>query len=116
MKLDHVYLLPDQTTDLVDSSIWFFPLYPCFRLAPQKHSYAVLFCLPIDPVSIYVSDICTLQRDYVVALVQLCAFELARELAREPRIPMKDKSVDVWRRILPSPESLFSKEARNSPV
>jgi hypothetical protein len=31
---------------------------------------------PINPVSIYVSDICTLQRDYVVALVQLCAFEL----------------------------------------
>ena len=26
-----------------------------------------LFCLPIDPVSIYVSDMCTLQRDYVVA-------------------------------------------------
>jgi hypothetical protein len=44
-----------------------FSLVPCFRLAPQKHTYAVLFCLPIDPVSIYVSDMCTLQRDYVVA-------------------------------------------------
>lgn len=75
MKLDHVYRPPDLV-------VFGFPLVPCFRLAPQKHSYPVLFCLPmnpLDPVSIYVLDICTLQRDYVVALVQLCAFELAGE-------------------------------------
>ena len=70
MKLDHVYRPPDQTPDLVVVVFGFFPVL-CFCLAPQKHSYAVLFCLPIDPVSIYVSDMCTLQRDYVVALVHL---------------------------------------------
>jgi hypothetical protein len=74
MKLDHVYRPPDLV-------VFGFFLVSCFRWR-QKHSYVVLFCLPMNPidlVSIYVSDICTLQRDYVVALVQLCAFEQAEE-------------------------------------
>jgi hypothetical protein len=67
MKLYHVYRPPDQKHTISLVVVFGFFLVPCFRLAPQKDSYAVLFYLPtsIDSVSIYVSDMCTLQRDYV---------------------------------------------------
>jgi hypothetical protein len=77
MKLDHVYRPPDPNTRYrwYSISIWLF--FPCTLLsfgATEALICYLLFCLPIGPVTIYVSDMCTLQRDYVVALVQLFTF------------------------------------------